>query len=284
MPLGRSGTVLLRLDQGTGRPRRAIVRKIIHVDMAAFYASVEQRAEPALRGRPVAVGGSGARGVVMAASYEARAYGVRSAMPSVSARRRCPELVFVRPRFDAYKTASAQIRAIFRSYTDLVEPLALDEAYLDVTAARRGPASATGIARRMKALGIHTGAALRAHPQAELERRFGARAGRHYFRIARGEDPREVSPDRPYKSIGAEETFDHDLSDPLALEAMLVPLAETVARRMHAAGLCARTVTLKIKHHDFTIHTRQRTLAEAVRSADDVLALASRLLRTPEPP
>ena len=123
------------------------MRKIIHVDMDAFYASVEQRDDPALRGRPVAVGGAGPRGVVMAASYEARRYGVRSAMPGFQARRLCPELIFVRTRFDAYQAASRQIREIFLSYTDLVEPLSLDEAYLDVTTPKRGPSSATEIAR-----------------------------------------------------------------------------------------------------------------------------------------
>jgi DNA polymerase-4 len=108
-------------------------RKIIHVDMDAFYASVEQRDDPSLRGRPVAVGHGARRGVVAAASYEARAFGVRSALPSVTALRRCPELVFVPPRFEVYRAVSRQIHAIFTDYTDLVEPLALDEAYLDVT-------------------------------------------------------------------------------------------------------------------------------------------------------
>jgi DNA polymerase IV len=127
------------------------VRKIIHIDMDAFFASVEQRDDPALRGKPVAVGGSAARGVVAAASYESRKFGVRSAMPSVTAKRLCPDLIFVRPRFDVYKAVSRQIRAIFADYTPLIEPLSLDEAYLDVTENLKGLASATEIAREIKA-------------------------------------------------------------------------------------------------------------------------------------
>ena len=325
------------------------VRKIIHVDMDAFYASVEQRDRPELRGRPVAVGGGGARGVVMAASYEARAFGVRSAMPGFQARRLCPELIFVPTRFDAYKAASRQIRAIFESYTELVEPLSLDEAYLDVTMPRRGGPVATEIARaikreiheatgltasagvsfnkflakiasalekpdgltvirpaqadafiaglpierfhgvgpatarKMKSLGIHDGADLRARSEDELARRFG-KAGRHYFRIARGVDEREVLSDRPLKSIGAERTFDRDLADPDAMLDRLEPIAEDVAERMARAGHFGRTVTLKIKHHDFSVTTRQRTLPDPVDSTDDLLALARWLLHHPEPP
>ena len=126
------------------------LRKIIHIDMDAFYASVEQRDDPTLRGRPVAVGGSASRGVVAAASYEARKFGVRSAMPSARAKRLCPDLVFVRPRFDTYRAVSQQIRAIFLDYTTLVEPLSLDEAYLDVTADLRGIGSATRIAELIR--------------------------------------------------------------------------------------------------------------------------------------
>lgn len=122
------------------------LRKIIHVDMDAFFASVEQRDNPELRGRCVAVGGAGGRGVVAAASYEARRFGVKSAMPSVTASRLCPDLVFVRPRFDAYKEASRQIRRVFEHHTAIIEPLSLDEAYLDVTEDKLGIGSATRIA------------------------------------------------------------------------------------------------------------------------------------------
>jgi DNA polymerase-4 len=325
------------------------MRKIIHIDMDAFYAAVEQRDDPALRGRPLAVGGGGPRGVVMAASYEARAFGVRSAMPGFKARRLCPELICVRARFEAYKAVSRQIRAIFADYTELVEPLSLDEAYLDVTAPRQGGPTATAIARaikaeilaetgltasagvsfnkflaktasaldkpdglavirpeqaeavigalpierfygigpvtarRMRALGILTGADLRLRPEAELTRHFG-KAGGHYFRIARGLDERPVRPDRASKSIGAERTFEHDLADPAAMQDQLRPLAEKVAARMAAAGEFGRTVTLKIKHHDFSVTTRQHTLPARIAGAADLLALAGWLLRHPAPP
>ena len=126
-------------------------RKIIHIDMDAFFASVEQRDNPELRGKPIAVGGGGKRGVVAAASYEAREFGVRSAMPGAIAIRKCPQLIFVRHRFDAYKEVSQQIRNIFTDYTDLVEPLSLDEAYLDVTHNKKGMRSATIIAEEIRA-------------------------------------------------------------------------------------------------------------------------------------
>ena len=129
----------------------ALIRKIIHVDMDAFYASVEQRDNPDLRGKPVAVGGSSKRGVVAAASYEARAFGVRSAMPSVTAQRQCSDLIFVKPRFEAYKAVSQQIREIFAQHTDLIQPLSLDEAYLDVTHDKQGIGSAVKIAKAIRA-------------------------------------------------------------------------------------------------------------------------------------
>jgi DNA polymerase-4 len=137
---------IMRVSDGPTRQR-----KIIHIDMDAFYASVEQRDNPDLRGKPVAVGGSRERGVVAAASYEAREFGVRSAMPSVTAKRKCPNLILVKPRFDVYKTVSLQIRAIFAAYTPIIEPLSLDEAYLDVTENLKEIVSATQIAETIRA-------------------------------------------------------------------------------------------------------------------------------------
>src|SRR5246500_562159 len=141
-------------EEGAGGPTAEAAvgsRKIIHVDMDAFYASVEQRDNPELRGKPVAVGGSRERGVVAAASYEARKFGVHSAMPSITAKRKCPDLIFVRPRFDAYKAISLQIREIFAEYTPIIGPLSLDEAYLDVTENLKGIVSATQIAEEIRA-------------------------------------------------------------------------------------------------------------------------------------
>src|SRR6201990_2275666 len=126
-------------------------RKIIHIDMDAFYASVEQRDNPELRGKPVAVGGSRERGVVAATSDEARKFGVHSAMPSITAKRKCPDLIFVKPRFDAYKAVSLQVREIFAAYTPVIEPLSLDEAYLDITKNLKGISLATQIAAEIRA-------------------------------------------------------------------------------------------------------------------------------------
>ena len=161
--------------------------------MDAFYASVEQRDNPELRGKPVAVGGSRERGVVAAASYEARRFGVRSAMPSVTAKRNCPELIFVKPRFDVYKAVSLQIRAIFAEHTPLIEPLSLDEAYLDVTENLQGIATATAIAEAIRAkIKVETGLTASAgvsynkflaklasdHRKPDLKSRYGDAASR----------------------------------------------------------------------------------------------------------
>jgi DNA polymerase-4 len=303
-------------------------RKIIHIDMDAFYASVEQRDHPELKGKPVAVGG-GHRGVVAAASYEARKFGVRSAMPSVTAKRRCPELVFVKPRFDVYRAVSQQIRAIFADYTDLIEPLSLDEAYLDVTEDRRGLGSARAIAEEIRAriraetgltasagvsyckfvaklasdqnkpdglcvipphkgaafvatlpvkrfhgvgpvtaskmerLGIQTGADLAAWPIEQLEAHFGS-SGRWYWRIARGIDEREVKPDRPYKSVSAERTFDVDYVEAEDLRRELTRVAGYAWQRIERAGVQGRTVTLKVKFADFSLITRSKSFSSPV--------------------
>src|SRR4029079_16628410 len=323
------------------------IRKIIHVDMDAFYASVEQRDDPSLRGKPVAVGG-GHRGVVMAASYEARKYGVRSAMPAVTARRRCPELIFVKPRFDVYRAASQQIRAIFATYTDLVEPLSLDEAYLDVTEDRHGLGSARAIAedirrrireecqltasagvsyckfiaklasdhrkpdglcvitpekgpefvaslpvarlhgigpvtaRKMEQLGIHTGADLRDWSLPALQAKFGSSA-EWYWRIARGIDEREVKPDRPYKSVSAERTFDEDQRDPDRLTAELTRIAGYAWDRVKRAEVSGRTVTLKVKFADFTIITRSKSFTGNVPDFETFAAAGQALLAALHP-
>ncbi|QRI62498.1 DNA polymerase IV [Shinella sp. PSBB067] len=318
-------------------------RKIIHVDMDAFYASVEQRDNPELRGKPVAVGGSAARGVVAAASYEARAFGVRSALPSVTAKRRCPDLIFVPPRFDVYRAVSAQIREIFSEHTDLIEPLSLDEAYLDVTDNKQGIPVATEIASlirarikdvtglnasagisyckflakmasdlnkpngqavitpkngpafvealavkkfhgvgpataaKMERLGILTGADLQAKSLSWLQEHFG-KSGAWYYNISRGIDNRTVQPDRPRKSVGAEDTFMVDIVDLNAARAEITSLAAKVWRHCESKGLHGRTVTLKVKYADFQIITRSRTAATPIGTLDDLEAITQSLL------
>ena len=323
------------------------VRKIIHVDMDAFYASVEQRDDLELRGKPVAVGGQH-RGVVMAASYEARKFGVRSAMPSVTATRRCPELIFVKSRFDVYRAVSQQIRAIFLDYTDLVEPLSLDEAYLDVTENRLGVGSARAIAeeirrrireetgltasagvsyckfvaklasdhrkpdglcvitpekgpefvaslpvarfhgigpvtaRKMERLGILTGADLRDWALPALQAQFGSSA-EWYWRICRGVDDREVKPDRPYKSVSAERTFDEDLTDAERLAAELDRIAGYAWDRVKRAEVAGRTVTLKVKFRDFTIITRSKSFSSTIPDLSAFAAAGQSLLSALHP-
>ena len=321
-----------------------MTRKIIHVDMDAFFASVEQRDAPELRGRPVAVGGSGGRGVVAAASYEARRFGVRSAMPSARAIRQCPELVFVRPRFDVYRAVSQQIRAIFHSYTPLVEPLSLDEAYLDVTENLAGLSSATetaleirrrireetgltasagisynkflaklasdankpdgqcvippaageafvaglevgrfhGIgprtAEKMAGLGIHTGADLRARELPWLRAHFG-KSGEWYYRVARGQDDRAVTPDRVRKSSGSETTYATNLTTPEEVEDGVRAMADDVWEWCERTRNSGRTVTIKIRFADFRTLTRSRSLAEPVGDRETLHAVAVELVR-----
>ena len=315
--------------------------------MDAFYASVEQRDNPELKGKPVAVGG-GHRGVVTAASYEARPFGVRSAMPSVTAKRRCPDLIFVKPRFDVYRTVSHQIRAIFADYTDLVEPLSLDEAYLDVTEDRLGLGSARAVAedirrriheetgltasagvsyckfiaklasdyrkpdgltvitpergpefvaslpvarfhgvgpvtaRKMEQLGILTGADLRDWSLPALQAHFGSSA-EWYWRICRGIDEREVKPDRPYKSVSAERTFDEDLIEPGRLAAELERIAGYAWDRVARAEVAGRTVTLKVKFGDFTIITRSKSFPSCVPDLNAFTAAGQALLSALHP-
>jgi DNA polymerase-4 len=320
------------------------LRKIIHVDMDAFFASCEQRDDTTLRGLPVAVGGSSERGVVAAASYEARKFGVRSAMPSVQAARLCPGLIFRRARFDVYRAVSQQIRAIFHEYTPHVEPLALDEAYLDVTEDLKGIGSATRIAQlirerireetggltasagvsynkflaklasdqnkpdglcvirpgegaqfvaalpvrrfhgvgprgaeKMARLGIQTGADLAAKDIAFLRANFGSFAD-YLYRAARGIDLRRVKANRPRKSLGGERTFDRDLSSGAMLREALDNIVDIVWDRIERAEAKGRTVTLKLKYVDFTLHTRARSVPHAVASKAEFAALGHALL------
>jgi DNA polymerase-4 len=321
----------------------ASMRKILHLDMDAFYASVEQRDNPDLLGKPVAVGGSRERGVVAAASYEARVFGVRSAMSSRMAYQRCPELIFVRPRFDVYKEVSKQIRAIFLEYTDLVEPLSLDEAYLDVTSNKKNIASAQQIARQIKEqihtktgltasagvsinkfiakiasdyqkpngltvitpnqaeafvaqlavdkfygvgkvtarkmheLGIHSGADMKKWEESALVKHFG-KAGHFYYNIARAVDERPVNPNRIRKSIGSENTFDHDITELDRIKAELYHLALDVLASMDKYAIYGKTLTLKVKFADFQQITRSKTGLHPIHTLDKLIALVERLV------
>ncbi len=319
------------------------LRKIIHVDMDAFYASVEQRDDPSLRGKPVAVGGDGPRGVLSTCSYEARKFGCRSAMPSVTAKRLCPDLIFRRPRFAVYGEVSRQIREIFLDYTPHVEPLSLDEAFLDVTVDLKGIGSATRIAQlirqrirtetgltasagvsynkflaklasdenkpdglcvirpgegaeyvarlpvrrffgvgprgaeKMAALGIQTGADLLDKDIDFLRRHFGSQAD-YLYRAARGIDLRRVKANRARKSLGAERTFDHDISSGSALREVLEKIIAITWDRIAKAQASGRTITLKLKHGDFTQLTRARSLARPLDDRQQFAQIAHELL------
>ncbi len=319
------------------------MRKIIHIDMDAFYASVEQLDNPELRDKPIAVGGSSQRGVVSAASYEARKFGVRSAMSSVIAKRNCPDLIFVKPRFDRYREFSQRIRSIFLEYTDLVEPLSLDEAYLDVTENKKGNPSATLIAKEIRAkikektglnasagisvnkfiakvasdynkpngqktvnpeeveqflenleirkfhgvgkvtaekmyrLGIFTGNDLKSKSEEYLAEHFG-KNGPYYYNVVRGVHLSEVKPNRIRKSLGAERTFNENISSEIFMLERLENIAEEIERRLQKSKVAGKTVTLKIKYSDFTLQTRSKTISYFISSKDLILEIAKELL------
>jgi DNA polymerase-4 len=318
-------------------------RKIIHVDMDAFYASVEQMDNPDLRGKPLAVGGSSKRGVVAAASYEARKFGVKSAMSGFKAAKLCPDLIFVKPRFERYKELSQRIRRIFFEYTDLVEPLSLDEAYLDVTQNKKGNPSATKIAEeirmkikdqvglnasagisinkflakiasdinkpngqktippeeveefieqldvrlfygvgkvtkeKMYRLGIFTGLDLRQKSLEFLENHFG-KSGKYYYFVSRGIHHSPVKAERTRKSLGAERTFNDNISSEIFLEAKLDLIAEEVAKRLQKQNVAGKTITLKIKYSNFEVHTRSKTLKLFISSKGLIMEEAKALL------
>ncbi len=319
------------------------IRKIIHVDMDAFYASVEQLDNPDLRGKAIAVGGGSQRGVVSAASYEARKFGVRSAMAGGLARKLCPELIFVKTRFDRYREISTQIREIFYEYTDLVEPLSLDEAYLDVTKNKKGNPSASLIAQEIRArikektglnasagisinkfiakvasdinkpngqktvnpeevdsflekleirkfygvgkvtaekmyqLGIFTGKDLKNKELAFLQENFG-KSGSYYYNVVRGIHNSPVKPDRIRKSLGAERTFNENISSEIFMIERLENIADEIERRLAKSKVAGKTITLKIKYSDFTLKTRSKTLNYFVRDKSIILETAKELL------
>ncbi len=317
--------------------------------MDAFYASVEVRERPELAGFPVVVAGgsnpAGNRGVVLSASYEARAHGVRSAMPVAQARRLCPQAEFVPPHFPRYAEVSRGVMALFREITPLVEPLSLDEAFLDVGGSLRRlgmspagigewirgqvydahrvtcsvgvaqslflaklasglskpdglvvvpadgaleflhplPVSALwGVGRRTAAalhrLGCATVADVACTPLPALRRAVGVAAARQLHELANGRDERRVVPDAPEKSVGAEETFAHDVADRVVLRRELLRLVERTTAALRARGLCGRTVALKVRYPDFTTITRSRTLTGPTDSAQEVFGLAAELL------
>jgi DNA polymerase-4 len=318
---------------------------MLHVDLDAFYASVESLKDPSLKGKPVIVGGVGGRGVVSSASYEARVFGVRSAMPTVRARRLCPDGVFVAPDFTAYQAHSNRFREVLLSFTPLVEPISLDEAFLDVAGAERLFGPPETIAAKIRAdverevgvtcsvgvaptkfvaklasdgckpdgmlvvpaegvldyleplpvgrlwgvgektgdtlgrMGIRTIGDLSRTPQAILARLLGEQSATHLWQLSHGIDDRDVVPYEPPKSVGHEETFEHDLDDDEEILRELLALTGRVASRLRADGYRARTVTLKARLATFTTLTRSKTMADPTDVGADLYQTVAALYR-----
>lgn len=323
------------------------MKHIIHLDMDAFYASVEVMDNPKLRGRPVIVGGERERGVVSAASYEARTFGVHSAQPIATAMRLCPKGVFLPVRMERYKEVSHEIFGIFRLFTPLVEPLSIDEAFLDVTGSgrlfgspeeiatkikrlvyeRTGLTVSAGVAptklvakiasdmekpdgltvvsteavhafleplpigklwgvgevtrKKLLRLGVRTIGDLKRLPLDLLTRKFG-KHGAHLHFSSSGIDERRVELTHQVKSIGREETYLQDIRDLATANREILSLATRVARRMRRAGFAGKTVTLKVKYHDFVQVTRSVTLSEPTDDEREIYRSCCRLLKTTE--
>ncbi len=320
-------------------------RKIIHIDMDAFFASVEQRDFPELRGKAIAVGGGENRGVTTTASYEARKYGVKSAMPGYLAKKLCPGIIFVKPRFEAYKAVSQQIRNIFKEYTDIIEPLSLDEAFLDVSENKKRLEYATPLAqaikdqvyketgltcsagvsyckflakvasdirkpngitiikphqaeafleelsidrffgvgkvtaRKMKAKGIHCGRDLKKYPLFDLVQKFG-KSGNFFYEIVRGIDKRPVNNSLVRKSIAVERTLEKDLSELDDIVPVFEKLIQTFYHRLEKVENFGRTLTLKLKTHEFKSITRSMSKNYFIKDIEEIRSLAFILLES----
>ena len=316
---------------------------ILHVDMDAFYASASLLSRPELLGTAVIIGGGGNRGVVLSATYEARAFGVTAAMPMARARQLCPQATVVQPDYARYERISRAVMALFASITPVVEPLSMDEAFLDVAGSRRRLGSPTAIARQVRdtiadeqgitcsvgvastkfiaklasglakpdgllvvpeaevvgflhqlptgalwgvgerteealgRLGLRTVADIAHTPVATLRRALGDNAGAHLHALAWGRDTRAVVPTRRERSIGADETFAHDIDDPAVIHRHLLKLSDRTAARVRAAGMVGRTITIKVRFADFTTITRSRTLRDPTDVSREVYAVARAL-------
>ena len=334
-------------------------RTILHVDMDSFYASVEVLLDPTLVGKPVIVGGDGPRGVVASCNYEARAYGIHSAMSSMHAKRLCPHAIFLHGRFDTYADFSKRFHTIFRSYTPLVEGISLDEAFLDVTGAhalfgdgaaianelrarvrdelslgcavgvapnkllaklaskaakptpsRQGTKPGAGVVvvepgheleflhplpvralwgvgpatqQRLDRFGIRTVRDLAELPVETLTGALGKALGRHLHELAWGRDDRPVVADAEVKSIGHEETYAKDLHTAEACGREIVRMADAVAARLRKADMAGRTITLKVRFHDFHTITRSHTLPAPTATPSLIAATAKDLLAQVDP-